>query len=282
MIFQMSGPGRHCVFLIICLALAAMHAHMAKCQIADQDYSPPELTDKGRIIENTISLEISPSDFEVIKEISGKKRTVRARLLVINGDTLDAEKISTHGKTTLYYRRKSYNISLNPSATFYHGEKMMKLKKFYVLGLSMDRNYCNNRLAFEMMDKAGFFHLFYTFCELKINGQTQGICMVVERPEDWALKEEKSIFLIRRGFNNSIDKLKAGRKADRDDIREYRQNFMQIYHNLNKYEGEELFKVISESLDTEDYMRWMQERERIKEQEERQEQERIKKEDWFR
>ena len=81
----------------------------------------------------------------------------------------------------------------------------MKLKKFFVLGLSMDRNYCNNRLAFEMMEESGLFHLFYTFCELKINGQTQGICMVVERPEDWALKEEKSIFLIRRGYNNKID-----------------------------------------------------------------------------
>jgi spore coat protein H len=81
--------------------------------------------------------------------------------------------------------------------------------------------------------------------------------MIVERPEDWALKEEKSIFLIRRGYDNVIDKIKGGKKADREDIKKYRGYFEQLYRNLNKYEGEEFSKMISERLDLNNYMRWL-------------------------
>ncbi len=254
---SMSGFVQHFGFLFTCLALSQLPVCVGRCQVVEPGYSQLNLADKGKKIENIICLDISRSDYGSIKEVTGKKRTVKARLLIINGDTLNPEKISTRGKTTLYYRRKSYNFSLNSPASFYHGKGKVKLKKFFVLGLSMDRCYCNNRLAFEMMKESKLFHLFYTFCELRINGETQGVCMIVERPEDWALKEEKSIFLIRRGYNNVIDKIKGGKKADREDIKKYRGYFVQLYRNLNKYEGEEFSKIISERLDLNNYMRWL-------------------------
>src|SRR4030042_741649 len=87
----------------------------------------------------------------------------------INGDTLDPKEIKTRGQSTLYYRRKSYSFTLKSEASFRHGEKTESLKKFFVLSLSMDRNYCNNILAFEMMKASRLFDLFFSFCELRIN-----------------------------------------------------------------------------------------------------------------
>jgi len=237
-----------------CLILATTDSN---CQLTQPEDEKLNLTDLGCKIENSISLNITALDYEEIKAVTGKKAVVKARLLIINGDTLVPEEIVTRGQTTLYYRRKSYSFDLQSEASFSHGEKTRAFRKFYVLSLSMDRNYANNRLAFEMMESAGIFHLFYTFGELRINGQSEGICMILERPDDWAMKKKESPVLIRRGYNNNIDKLKSDKNADRETIKEYRTNFNQIYRSLYKYRGEELYKAISTWLETEEYMKWL-------------------------
>jgi len=81
--------------------------------------------------------------------------------------------------------------------------------------------------------------------------------MVLERPEDWAMKKMESPVLIRRGYNNSIDKLKSDKNADKETIKKYKTNFNQIYHSLNKYKGKELHKAISTWLETDEYMKWL-------------------------
>jgi spore coat protein H len=215
------------------------------------------LRDPGRGIENSILVRISGSDYENIKATTGQKIIVKASTLIINGDTLVPEEINTRGQTTLYFPRKSLSFSLKSRATFRHGEKKESLKKFCALSLAMDKNYCNNRLAFQMMEAAQLFDLFYSFCELMINDHSEGIYMVIEKPEDWALKKKNSPLVMRRGYNNRIDKIKTGKKTVKDETAKYRNYFRQIYRSLNKYEGEELYKVLSKWLDTEVYMKWL-------------------------
>ena len=60
-----------------------------------------------------------------------------------------------------------------------------------------------------MMEKIGIFDLFYTFCELRLNGRSEGIFMVIERPEDWAIEKKNSPLIIRRGYDHKIDKIKS-------------------------------------------------------------------------
>jgi spore coat protein H len=215
------------------------------------------LTDLGRKIENSVSFNTTNSNYKNLKDTTGQKISVKATTLIINGDTLDPEEINTRGQSTLYFKRKSYSFSLKSEASFRHGERTESLKKFFVLSLSMDKNYCSNRLAFEMMEASQFFDLFYSFCELRINGQSEGICMVIERPEDWAMKKKDSPLLIRRGYNNTIDKIKTGKKTERGEAKKYRSYFRQIYRSLNKYEGEELYKTLSNWLDMDVYMKWL-------------------------
>jgi len=108
-----------------------------------------------------------------------------------------------------------------------------------------------------MMEDIRLFPLFYSFCELRINGQSEGIYMIVERPEDWAMKMKKSPLLIRRGYNHAIDKIKTGIAATGEEAKKDRENFNLIYKSLNKYNGEELYKVLSDLLDMETYMKWI-------------------------
>ena len=253
----MASLDRHCKFIMLQWALFLPAISASFGQGNQIEYEPLDLSDRGDKIQNRICLDISASEFENIKAVTGKEITVNPKLLVINNDTLTADEIRTRGQTTLYYRRKSYSFDLQSEASFHHGKKTRKFKKFYLLGLSMDRNYANNHLAFEMMETSKLFHLFYAYCELQINGQSEGVCMIMERPDDWALQKKDSPLLIRRGYNSSIEKLKTGNKADKEIIKKYKANFRDIYRSIDKYEGEELYRTLSAWLETDDYMKWL-------------------------
>lgn len=229
----------------------------SKSQPGQSNNDKLNLTDLGRKIENSISFNTSYSNYEKIKDTIGKKISVKATSLIINGNALEPEEINTRGQSSLYYRRKSFSFSLKSEAPFRHGERTESFKKFYLLSLSMDKNYCSNRLAFEMMEASRLFHLFYSFCDLRINGKSEGICMVVEHPEDWAMKMKNSPLLIRRGYNTTIDKIITDEKTVGGKAKRDRDDFREIYRSLNKYEGEEIYKTLSNRLDMDVYMKWL-------------------------
>ena len=240
------------VLLFSCLAFQCSQSQT----IQDNDYTL-RLTDTGRKIENSVSFTTSKPNYEKIRAVTGTKILVKTGYLIINGDTIEPEEIMTRGQSTLLYPRKSLSFSLKTDAEFGHGEKKGSFRKFYLLSLSMDRDYFCNRLAFEMMNELGLFDLFYSYCELRINGKSDGVFMMIERPEDWALKKKDSPVIIGRGYNHDIDKLKAGEKTSKEDLRKYRNNYNQLYRFIDKYEGEKFDNIISAWLDTDNYMEWL-------------------------
>ena len=227
------------------------------CQLVQTSDDTLKLNDSERGIENSISFNTIYSNYEKVHAITGEKISVKATMLIINGDTLDPVAISTRGQSSLSFRRKSFTFDLKAKASFRHGDRTESFKKFYLISLSMDRNYSSNRLAFEMMEDIRLFPLFYSFCELRINGQSEGIYMIVERPEDWAMKMKKSPLLIRRGYNHAIDKIKTSIAVTGEEAKQDRENFNLIYKSLNKYNGEELYKILSDLLDMDTYLKWI-------------------------
>ena len=215
------------------------------------------LTSKGKTIENSISFFTTESDYESLKIKDGRKVYLEKCRTIINGDTLLSDEISTRGGSTLLFRRKSYSFSLNSEASFLHGERKETFRKFYSLGLSMDKNYSSNRLSFEMMNRTGLFDLFYSFGELHINGLSEGICMIIQRPEDWALKKKNSPLMIRRGYNHTIDKMEYSKIIERSDAENFANYLNLIYKSLNRHKGEDLYKTLSQWIDLENYMKWI-------------------------
>lgn len=241
----------------ICILFLFFIGVLSYGQEIEEDLTQLNFNDEGRPIENLILLNISLFDYDNLHYTTGEKAGMDARKIVINGDTLKVSRIRTRGQSTLMFRRKSLNCKLKSKATFRHGKKSKTLKHFYLLNLSMDKYYCRNRLAFEMMEDLNLFHLFYGFGELRINGKSEGIYMIVERPEDWALKEQNSPLVLRRGYKHRIEKYKAAGKTDRQEARAYINNYKQIYRVLNEYEGEELYLALQEYIDLDFYMDWL-------------------------
>ena len=226
-------------------------------QVIHENISYPDFQNRGMNIENVILLNIRPSEYEELRSNSGEKVNIAARRIIINSDTLKPRQISTRGQTTLMYKRKSLSFKLKSKAKFRHGERKESLKKFSLLSLSMDKYYVRNRLAFELMDSLGLFNLYYSFCELKINGTSEGVFMIVERPEDWALKKIKSPLIIRRGYDHRMVETKVYNTSERAENKKYVGYYKQIYKSLQDYEGEELYGVLQEYIDIDFYMKWL-------------------------
>ncbi len=215
------------------------------------------LEDQGKSIENIIEIHISRVEYQNVKIIDGTKISLKKPLVIINGDSISSKDIHTRGKSTLNFRRKSFSFSLEKKAKFLNRDQTMSMKKFYAISLSMDKSYIRNRLAFEMMEEIQLFELFYSYCELRINDHSEGIYLIVERPQDWAMKKKNSPFVIRRGFNHKIDKIKTSEKIDKSETKNYKNYYSRIYKSLKKYEGRELYEVLSQWLDVEVYMKWL-------------------------
>jgi spore coat protein H len=250
----MSQRMKYFLLIYLFISVICFNSHS---QVIQADMYSLNLGDPGKKIENVISLNISNSEYEALQSNTGEKYKLRTNRIIINGDTLEPKEISTRGQSSLMFKRKSLGFRLKSEASFRHADRTESLNKFSLISLAMDKYYCRNRLAFEMMEEIGIFNLFYSFCDLRINGRSEGIFMIIEQPEDWALRKEYSPLVIRRGYNHSIDKTKTDNKTEQAYTKKYLSYYRQIYKSLNKQKGEELYKTLSEWIDMDFYMKWV-------------------------
>ncbi len=177
--------------------------------------------------------------------------------LTINGVSMPSKKMHTRGNTTLLYWRKSYTVSLKDRFPFsWEGDKRL-LKKMYLLSMSMDRYYYRNRLAFECFQDLGLFPLFYHYTEVRINGQSEGLYLAVERPADYALNALGSKAILRRGSSTVISKENFAKDMPRTERKKCIMAFRSIARACAKLKGQQLYQELDSLLDLNAYFSWL-------------------------
>ncbi len=203
-----------------------------------------------------VELEMPAALYKRVLSSKGQKLDLKNSALKFNGETVAIEEIHLHGNTTLYFERKSFSVDAAQKIKIC--DKGCKpLDAFYLISLSMDKNYFHNRLCFDLLAELKLFQLQYKYAEVKINGDSQGIYLMVQRPQDWSKKIAESPFILRRGVNHEIAKENAQKDLDKEAVKSYRQQFTSIYKLAYKYSGEDLYNKLAEILDVDEYMRWM-------------------------
>jgi len=135
-------------------------------------------------------------------------------------------------------------------------EEIKSLKKFKLISLSMDYTYIKNRIAFEILEQTEIMPLFYKYVEFKINGGTQGVYLLVEDPEEFA-KEQGSEYILRRDYHHGIEDEEYVPYLYSKPIEEYKGRYKEIYNLLPQFSGAELYEIISQRLDLDQYFRKM-------------------------
>mgnify|MGYP005749956569 FL=1 len=238
--------------ILVCIFLFVFSKPEALCQEDQLIFS-----DTSRKIENLIQLELHPRDYQRMRQISGKKEGFKAQKLTINGQEVEASDIHSRGQSTLSFPRKSLSIDLEKPMEFSGHGHQVQLKHLILLSLAMDKYYARNRLAFGMMQEVGLLDFYYSFANLEVNHQSQGIFLLVERPQDWAIHEVKSPIVIRRGYGHSIEKAKTSKSLSKSEAKAYENSFKSIYQLIKNESGSKLYNSLSQVLDLENYMSWM-------------------------
>ena len=215
------------------------------------------LDDTLRSIENSINIYVSNAEYRKVKEITGEKFYFRKPTLIINRDTIKVSDIHTRGKTTLHLRRKSFSVNLEQKAKLVYSGKTHEFDEFYAISLSMDKYYLRNRISFGMLKEIQLFNLFFSYSAFSINDESQGIYLLLEKPQDWALIGNHAPCIIRRGFGQKIEEIKSGEGIGKVEIANYRKQFKNIYKVLNKCDGRTLYDSLSSWMDIERYMKWL-------------------------
>ena len=183
-----------------------------------------------------------------MEEISGQKLEISIDEIAYNGVEVQAKSVKTRGKTTLYFKRKSYSISLKDPIQL--GE--FEVKKLALNNLAMDRNYLRNRLSFLLMQKIGIFPLHNYYSELRINENTAGIYLAIQKPEDY-IRSQKSNLLVRRDYDERFIIEDSHGKDAKDQIKRLRD----IRKLTKRYEGQQLYDSLDAVVYLDHYFQWL-------------------------
>lgn len=202
----------------------------------------------------TIEWQMAEDAYKKMKRKTLVEFEFQPAAMKINGEEVSAVSAHTRGKTSKKYWRKSYTISLEDKFSF---SGSIAMKKFYLLSMSMDRNYLRNRLAFDCLSPLGVFPLWYQYVTLGINNRPEGLYMLVQRPADYALKESGSHSILRRQTTGLLAKEKFDKDISDEDRKLSLKTFESISKDCAELSGKDLFESLNVKLDMQSYFRWL-------------------------
>ncbi len=237
-----------------------------KSKISDDKHAdgPIKLKIPNSAKKNLITLKIEDDEYQKIKANTSEKLTFGNPKVKINDKKMKTKKVKIFGQSSLKYQRKNYNISLDKAYKFKEGDRTYKLKKFKLVSLSMDYYYFHNYVSYSLLKELGLFDLYFTYTELIINGQSQGVYLLVEDPKRTMMKKFDSDFHIRRGFENSSfpgrppwDGEPYEYKNSRHTLETYLASFNSIYKNIKNESDKTVLDSLEGVLNLESYLKWM-------------------------
>lgn len=177
--------------------------------------------------------------------------------LQFNDRSYSIKQIKMHGQSALDFRRKSFYINVKDSLPFFSPERSdtLYLNKFILSAMSMDFSYMHNKLAHHLLQNVGLWPLYSSFTELYINNRHQGLYLVIEDPRSHLIDHRKATCIIRRGYDHRIAQIVDSRGKNSDKLKVYQEEFNEIYKDLTRYKGKELYDNLSKKLNLEQYFR---------------------------
>jgi len=175
-----------------------------------------------------------------------------------NGEVANLKSMSLRGNTALRFHRKSFNVDLSDPLYFPVSDRKdyYPLTEFRLVAMVTDYTYIENRISYGILNKLNVQPLFYRYIETIFNDQTQGLYLLIENPEFYAVNIHGSEMIIRRGYNASVDDyryISYGRYSPG----QYTDTFKSLYATILQYQGEELYNKLNVNLNLTSYFRKM-------------------------
>lgn len=207
---------------------------------------------------NTLHLKLSDSDYSQLKASRGKKiaiSNVTAQVHFTNGDqeTLSNVILETRGQSCLGAVRRCYDIKFENKVVA-NATTRFKEKSFNLVSMWQDRGYVSNQISFEILRKLNLFDLKMEYATLTINGQSEGLYLVMQKPQQ-AIKEiTKDAWIARRGYSGSAETKEEAKSASTQALSAY---YKSIYTDLKSSSADYVAQSLNQKMNLAQYFSWL-------------------------
>lgn len=216
-------------------------------------YLPTLTLTVGQVPFPEIRIYISATQFANLKNQHDTKTNLTHAVMLINGDSAQLGELHDRGNNSLKFQRKSLSVELDHEMKLNNPE--LRLKKFNLVSLSMDKNFWHNRWANLVLQQQELFPLYNTYCTVWINDVAQGIYLLIEKPTHFR-NVIKSPYMLRRGLNHVIQDEYVDAEM-KNSVKRYRQQYNAMYATLKMRDESQIAPQLARYLNLPRYYRWM-------------------------
>ena len=198
---------------------------------------------------------LQDEQLEVIHDARGVKFEINNPRpeLYYDDDQFHINKFELRGQSALNYRRKSYNVKLYEFLPV-NSIRNVQINNFRLLSMTTDYTYIENYISLTMLKEVGIMPLFFQYIEVKMNDNNEGLYILINNPEYYSLKEILAPFILRRGYNGSIDNFEYNAIAP-FPVEKYTSRFNNIYEYIIDYSGRQLYDSLFMIMNIKNYFR---------------------------
>lgn len=203
---------------------------------------------------NVIDLTVSDTDLSQYK-LKAEKYVFTGAQFKLNGEpTITADEMETRGQGSIGYRRKNFGLKLQHPIQL----GRVEAKKINLLSMSADPGYISTRLGLMSAESLNIgMGLPSEYAEVKINGKSNGLYAVVQKPK--AAMADESPYVVRRGYKSRFahEEAEISKRLTPAQVAEIKAVADSIYTDVATKKEASLYNSLSKKMDIEAYMRWM-------------------------
>ncbi len=177
--------------------------------------------------------------------------------LIYNNKEFEVENFNLRGESALRYRKKSFSVEteipIGVTSPF-NSQEHYYMRNIKLISLVSDYTYLEGRLSFGLLSKLEIQPLFFSFVEVFLNENTQGVYMLIEDPDEYTFKQGYE-FILRRGYNGNVSKSWFYQNYSSLEASDYIKSFNEIYKELTNLDGEALYNFLSGKLNINNYFK---------------------------
>lgn len=203
---------------------------------------------------NVINLSVHATDLAQYRIKAEKYEFAGAQFKLNNDPEIIAVQMETRGQGSIGYRRKNFGLSLMEKTTL----GRVSAKKINLLSMSADAGYIATRLGLLTSEILAIGEPLPTeYVELKLNGKSNGLYTVVQKPK--AAFSKFSPYVVRRGYKSQFhhEEAEIAKNLTLNQVAEIKAAADSIYTDITTKKDATLFNSLKSKMDIEAYMRWM-------------------------
>ncbi len=155
------------------------------------------------------------------------------------------------GNGSFWCGRKNYVLQLDGEARTLFEESFSD--EYLLLSMCLDQAYVEQHLANLLMTDMGAFRLKFRYVELKMDDQTNGVYLLLEKTREELVRDQtRARSVARRGYGEFV-----GKWSYDGDIDRAAAAALATTDGLDGLQGQALQEAVDQRMDLEGYLRWL-------------------------